>query len=160
VVGGGAQAAGDGAAAALVEQVEGGVAQQAHHGGSGPGVDRAAVRAEGDVLDAVQSVLDLPLASLEGEQAGGVGVGGREAGDAVVPMAVPAPAFPPGSFQAEDLSEPRSVEVAGQVGGGDQVSPVVGPTVAPFRRRGRTAVEQRQPRGQVGGRVEEQGQVA
>ena len=98
---------------------------------------------------------DPPVAALEGEQARGVGRVGRQAGDAVGQLAVQDTAFPPGALQSEDLGQPGPVEVAGQVGGGDEVPPVVGPPVPFLQRAGLATVEQRRRRGQVGRRVEE-----
>ena len=78
-----AQARGDLVDACSAEEAEGGIAEEGHDGRALPGVEGAPVLAERHVLDAVQLVLDGPVAVLEREQAlRGPGLE-REAGDAV-----------------------------------------------------------------------------
>lgn len=50
-------------------------------GGAGP--DLGSVFVEGDVADMVLAVFDGPMAAVDGEDVGGVGLAGGEAGDAV-----------------------------------------------------------------------------
>jgi hypothetical protein len=50
-------------------------------GGAGP--DLGSVFVEGDVADVVFAVFDSPVSAVEGEDVGGVGLEGGEAGDAV-----------------------------------------------------------------------------
>ena len=75
-----AQAGGDPVDARAAQEAEGGVAEEGHHRGPLPRVEGALVLPERDVLDAVQAVLDGPVAALEREQA----LGGPSAGERLV----------------------------------------------------------------------------
>ena len=154
-----AQAGGDAPHAAPVQQAERGLAQQRHDGWPLPTVDQAPVFAQRDVLVAVQQILDPPVPAFQGQEAVGGGVFRRQTRDPVVPRLLPLAVLAPGPLQAEDLSEPGPVEIRRQVGGGAQVAHFGLAPVAFLDGAGFAAVQQRQRRA-VGGRVEEEPDVA
>jgi hypothetical protein len=59
------------------------VAQGRHDLRGGAGAELAGILGEGDVADVVQAVLDRPVPAEEVGEAGGAGLGEREAGDGV-----------------------------------------------------------------------------
>ncbi len=78
------QPRGDLGDARAVEQADGGVAQQCHHGLSLSDPNATGILPEGDVLAPVQAVFDRPVAPCERQQARWIGAVQRETDDAVV----------------------------------------------------------------------------
>ncbi len=76
---------------------------------------------------------DGPVPAAERQQAGGCPHGERQAGDAIVDGPLFLPPLAPGAFEAEDLCHARPVEVADEVGRGDEVAAVVGAAMPPLQ---------------------------
>src|SRR5579871_5716841 len=89
-------------------------------------MDQAGILAQGDILDAMQAVLNLPVPPLELQQALGWGNLRREAGEAILHHLLALAFLGPGAPQAEDLGHARPVQVVRQIGGGDQVALLLG----------------------------------
>ena len=98
-----------------MEEREGEVSESCHHRRAVTEMDEYAILAEGDVLDVVEAVLDLPVAALEFEQALGVCDLFWQTGDAKADLLPGLALLPPGSLDREDLSQIGPVAVADQV---------------------------------------------
>jgi hypothetical protein len=119
-------------------------------------MDQAGILAQGDILHAVQPILDPPVPAFERQQARGWGDLGGEAGEAILHHLFALAVLTPAAPQAEDLGHARPVQVVGQVGGGDQVALLLGTAVAAGALEGLAAVQQGQAPGR---RLEEQADV-
>jgi hypothetical protein len=104
------------------------------HGGhdlwGGAGTDLGSVFVEGDVADVVSAVFYSPVAAVEGEDVGGVGLVGGEAGDAVHGLVALAQRV---AVQVRHLAGDRpclvdagEVQVRDVCGGGDRAGLVAG----------------------------------
>lgn len=89
----------------LVQQADHRIPQHRHHQRSLPRIDQVGFLARGDVLPPKQSVLDLPMPTLQGQQSVRCPLLGRQAGGRPVWLAV----YGPGAFDPEHQGEPRPV---------------------------------------------------
>jgi hypothetical protein len=103
-------------------------------GGAGP--DLGSVFVEGDVADMVFAVFYSPMSAVEGEDVGGVGLAGGEAGDAVYGLVALAQwvAVQVGHLAGDrpGLVDAGEVQVRDVCGGGDR--PDLGAAVAAVKR--------------------------
>src|SRR5919199_537727 len=125
-----AQAGADVADARAVQHTDGCVAQQGHDRRPLALMDQALVLAQAHILDPMQPVLDDPMPALEGEEPFWRPRLGREAGDAVVQGLLGCTVLAPGVPQADDLGQPRPVDIAVEVGRGDQMAHVIPPPMS------------------------------
>jgi hypothetical protein len=69
--------------ASETEEADRDISHGGHDLGGGAGPDLGSVFVEGDVADMVFAVFYSPVSAVEGENVGGVGLPGGEAGDAI-----------------------------------------------------------------------------
>ena len=93
--------------ACAAQEADGGITQEGHHRRSLPFVEGALVLAEGDILRAMQVVLDAPVVPFEREEACWWSLRWCEAGDAIVEGVLGDAVFAPGAREAEDLPQAR-----------------------------------------------------
>src|ERR687886_456116 len=125
-----AQAGADVANARAVQQTDGRVAQQGHDRRSLAAMDQALVLAQAHILDAVQAILNAPMPTLERQELLRWSRLRPQAGDPVVQRLLGHAVLAPGAPQADDLGQPRPVDIAVEVGRGDQMAHVIPPPMS------------------------------
>src|SRR5215212_1850598 len=106
-----------------MQQAERRIAQQGHDRRPLPSVDEAGIFTEIDVFVAMQPILNAPVAAPQRQQPRWISRLRGQAGDPVAKRPLGCAMLAPGVLQAEDLSGPWPVQVASQIGGGDQFPP-------------------------------------
>ncbi len=79
------------------------------------------------ILAPMAPILDGPVVAFERRYALRRPDRGRKAGDTVAYLLMPCAVFPPDASELEDLSLPRPVQIAHQIGGRDQSPALVRP---------------------------------
>ncbi len=123
-------------------------------------MDQAGIFTEGDILDTVQAILDAPMSALERQEDGWRAALGLQTRDAILHLSVADAMLLPGPFQSEDLRQSRPLDIAGQIGGRDQVPHLLLPSVATLDGARFTAVDERQRVFSTGWRIEQSAQIA
>lgn len=104
------------------QQTDGGITQHGTDGRPCTDVYQTRVFSQVHILAAMPAILSVPVAAFERQQVLGRPDLGREAGDAVAHLLMPCAGLPPEASELEDLRMPWQIQLAHQIGGGDQGS--------------------------------------
>ena len=141
--------------ASTVQETDGRVPQAGHLERGSAAVDQARILPEGHILDPVQPIRDPPMPALEGQKRGRCADVRPQTGDAVLHLPLAQAMFLPGAFQPEDLCQAWPLNVARQVGRGNQLADLLLTSVATFDGAHVASIKQRQRWLGIGHRIEQ-----